>query len=132
MPLVAHAAELGLGLNIAGLGVLARGHITPAMAVAIALFFGDVGLGEQLSAMVETWSGLASHAAEMLPVVEAYVAKHPEQRAAIKRDGLQALIDRGEVVPLEPDELEALHGHSASARRASPPMSERVRADGIS
>jgi hypothetical protein len=119
VPLVVHAVELGFGLNIAGLGVLARGHITPAMAVAIALFFADVGFERQLSAMVETWSGLASQVAPMLPVVEAYVAKHPEQRAAIRKDGLQALVERGEVVPLEPDELEALGVHSASASPAT-------------
>lgn len=115
MPLVAHAAELERGINIAGLGFLAGGHVTPAMAVAVALFFGDLGLEEQLDAMVETWSALMSQLTPMLPVVEAYVAKHPEQRASIRRDGLQALMDTGEVVPFEPEELEALLGTRASA-----------------
>jgi hypothetical protein len=120
MPLVAHAAELGLGLNIAGLGLLAGGHVTPAMAVAVALVFGDLGMGDQLDAMVGTWSALASQVAPMLPLVEAYVAKHPEQRVAIRREGLQALMDRGECIPFEPGELEALLGGVIGWQAARP------------
>ena len=119
IPLVAHAAELGLGLNVAGLGILTGGHINPGMAVAIALVFGDLGLGDQLDAMVETWSALASQVAPMLPVLEAYVAKYPEKRTAIRRNGLQALVDRGDLVPLEPAEVQALLGDRADAPRAA-------------
>ena len=97
MPLVVHAAELGLGINVAGLGLLAGPHVTPAMAVAVSLVFGDLVLGDQLDAIAETWSALASQVAPMIPTLEAYVSEHPEQRAAIRRGGLQALLDRGDL-----------------------------------
>ena len=94
------------------------------MAVAVALVFGDIGMGDQLDAMVGTWSALASQVAPMLPLVEAYVAKHPEQRVAIRRDGLQALMDRGEVVPFEPEELATVLGGRMSPALA-PLLRER-------
>jgi hypothetical protein len=124
MPLVIHAAELGLGINIAGLGLLAGPHVTPAMAVAVSLVFGDLGLGDQLDAMAETWSGLALQVAAAMPLVEAYIARHPEQRRAIRTGGLQGLIDRGEVVAFEPNELEALLGPTATAGPDTPPTAQ--------
>jgi hypothetical protein len=124
MPRVAHAAELGLGINIAGLGLLAGPHVTPAMAVAVSLVFGDLGLGDQLDAMTETWSGLALQAAAAMPLMEAYIAKHPEQRRAIRSGGLQGLADRGEVVAFEPSELEALLGPTETAGPDTPPTAQ--------
>lgn len=124
MQLVVRATELGLGLNVAGLGVLARGRLNPGMAVAIALVFGNIGLGDQLDTLAQTWSAVASEVAPMLPVAEAYVAKHPEQRDAIRRGGIQALLERGEVVPLEPAEVQALLSKEVSRERVTPPVAE--------
>ncbi len=84
----------------------------------------DRGLGDQMDTMVETWSALASQVAPMLPVVEAYVAKHPEQRVAIRRDGLQTLIDGGEVVPFKPEELQALLVNTASSEGETRPTEQ--------
>jgi hypothetical protein len=120
LPLGARGAELGLGRNFAGLAFLSDRHTTPGMAVGLALFFADIGFGEQMDAMATAWSGLAAQVAATQHLVEAYIAKHPEQRRAIRTGGLQGLIDRGEVLPFEPEELEALLGSGANAAPSTP------------
>lgn len=107
LPLLARAAELQHGHNALGLGWLARGLIIPDIAVALALHFATIGLAYRMDAMADTWFPVAAQVAERMPIVEAYLARHPEQRAAIRRVGLEGLSERGELIPMEPEELAA-------------------------
>jgi hypothetical protein len=110
LPLLARALELHLGHNAAGLGFVARDHITPDVAVALAMHFGSMGGGQQMDAMAAQLSPIATQVAETMPLVEAYVARHPEQRRAIRRIGLRGLDERGELIPFQPGELDAQMG----------------------
>lgn len=113
LPLIARALELGLGNNAAGLGFLARGHVTPEIGLALALHFGSTGMGPQIDSLAGSLSDLAYQMSQQMPVVEAYVADHPGQRRAIRKFGLKGLDDRGELVLPEPS--------GAGSGNATPP-----------
>jgi hypothetical protein len=121
--ILARAIEVQHGHNAMGLGWLARGPITPDVAVALALHFATTGLAHRMDAMAHRWSPVAAQAAERMPVVDAYLALHPEQRAAIRRIGLEGLRERGELVPMQPEELASqLAAMDSSGRVHSHPV----------
>jgi hypothetical protein len=121
LPQIARALELAYGRNFAGHGLFARGHVTPEMAVGCSLLFARVGMGRQLDALAASLSVASAQSAGMLPGLEAYAARHPEQRRTLHKIGLQGLLERGELVPFEPAELEALLGNRASSEQPELP-----------
>jgi hypothetical protein len=116
LPEFARALELIRGRNFAGLGLFARGHVTLEMAVGCALLFSTIGLGQQLDALAAAISTESAQFAGMLPVLEAYAARHPELRRTVNRIGLQGLLERG-----EPAELAAVLGTTAGSEQPMPP-----------
>jgi hypothetical protein len=121
LPETTRALELCLGRNAGGLGVFARGHISPELALGLALFFAEAGLAGKMDAEAAAQSDLAAKIAPWMRLLEYYLARHPEQLGAVRKSGFQALINRGEFIPFEVGELEARFGDISFLALATPP-----------
>ena len=102
--------ELLGGRHFLGLGALPRLiRRAPEIALPLALFFAveAPGLVTTLDELHETLRRAPTRAA--LEAAESYLARHPEQAAAIRRVGLLGLTDRGKIV------VDAVAGADASS-----------------
>jgi len=102
LPEFVRAMELLQGRNFMGLGALPRLIArAPEIGLPIALFFSAEmpQLGDVLDRISEGVRSVPSRAT--IDAVESYIAQHPEQAVAIRRAGLQRLIECGETVVIQ-------------------------------
>jgi len=109
LPRVVRAAELLYGRNVAGLGLVGRLlEKRPDLAVLTALGVSDTPLEANLEALVEAIDPISDLVARQLPAFEYYIRQHPHQRAAIRKTGLVALAQAGQLAPLTAEQLSAV------------------------
>ena len=110
-PAISRANEVAFGRNFAGWRLFRGLRYRPEFALALAVFFGRMGLTQAMDNLSVAVAEGREITRKMAAFGEYYVAHHPEQRAEIRARGFRALMARGAVSPLSADEqAQALAG----------------------
>ena len=112
LPAFARAFEVRFGAGFAGLRALAmlttrHAEIPAAVAVVVDRF---PSLSRRLDLLIDGLAPQRQRRDALLAIAQAYASEHPDQRAALRRYGLDGLLERGQ--------LRRLSGHDELLRRA--------------
>lgn len=103
-PAISRANDVTFGRNFAGWRLFRGLRFRPEVALALAIFFGRMGMTRAMGELSAAISEGREITRTMIALGEWYAAHHPEQRAAIRARGINALVARGEISPLSAGE----------------------------
>lgn len=103
-PAISRANDLTFGRNFAGWRLFRGLRFRPEVALALAVFFGRMGMTRSMSELSAAIAEGREITRTMIALGEYYVAQRPEQRSEIRALGIDALAARGEITPLSADE----------------------------